>query len=139
MSYPRLDISMVAEELRAPLRKLPRMPFANTWGGALIRTVLRFMPSAKVHGVKIEQRNDLNPPLRIYIPDVCQSDGALYWIHGGGYVIGRAAVDDSLCGAPPYLFFWNTNSPHRLVDLHQLTSVRRLIRGRRYGTIFPFP
>lgn len=90
---------MVAEELRAPLRKLPRMPFASVWGRALIRTVLRLLPSAKVHGVSIEQRNDLNPPLRIYYPDVRKSDGALYWIHGGGYVIGRAAVDDRLCGA----------------------------------------
>ena len=90
---------MVAEELRAPLRKLPRMPFASAWGRALIRTALRLLPTAKVRGVRIEQRNDLNLPLRIYHPDIRQSDGALYWIHGGGYVIGRAAVDDSLCGA----------------------------------------
>lgn len=90
---------MVAEELRAPLRKLPRMPFASAWGRALIRTVLRLLPSAKVAGVSIEQRNDLNPALRIYHPDVRKSDGALYWIHGGGYVIGRAAIDDRLCGA----------------------------------------
>jgi acetyl esterase/lipase len=90
---------MVADELRDPLRKVPRIPIGSTWGRALTRTVLRLLPSAKVAGVRIEKRRDLNPALRIYHPTIRKSKGALYWIHGGGYVIGRASLDDRLCAA----------------------------------------
>jgi acetyl esterase/lipase len=92
-----LDISKVAEDLRGPLQKLPKMPFASVWGRALMRTILRLIPSTKIEGIRIEKRCDLNPSLRIYHPDVRKSDGALYWIHGGGYVIGNAKIDDRFC------------------------------------------
>jgi acetyl esterase/lipase len=94
-----VKISNVLDELRGPLRKLPRIPIGSVWGRALTRTILRLLPSAKVVGVRIEKRQDLNPALRIYHPIKRKSKGALYWIHGGGYVIGRASLDDRLCAA----------------------------------------
>ena len=38
------------------------------------------------------------PARRIYRPRLQRSNGALLWIHGGGYIIGNAAIDDALCG-----------------------------------------
>ena len=35
--------------------------------------------------------------LRVYTPDGGGSGGALYWIHGGGMVIGAGAQDDAQC------------------------------------------
>lgn len=93
-----MDISNVAEDLRGPLRKLPKMPFASVWGRTVIRTALRLMPATKVDGVRVVKRKDLKPQLRVYQPDVRKSDGALYWIHGGGYLIGNAKIDDRFCG-----------------------------------------
>ncbi len=90
---------MVAEALRGPVQKLPRMPFGSAWGRALMRTLLRVLPAPKVEGVRIEVRNDLNPSLRIYHPTMRKSTAALYWIHGGGYIIGRPVVDDRLCAS----------------------------------------
>lgn len=35
--------------------------------------------------------------VRLHRPRERRSDGALLWIHGGGYVVGSAAQDDALC------------------------------------------
>lgn len=79
------------------MRRIPPMPFSSHWGRALIRTALRLIPSTRVDGVNIVNRNNFKPGLRIYHPDVHRSDGALYWIHGGGHLIGYAAIGDSFC------------------------------------------
>jgi acetyl esterase/lipase len=52
------------------------------------------MPAAKLDAITIEPRADLKPRLRIYRPNVrrslARSTAALYWIHGGGMIIGTA-------------------------------------------------
>jgi acetyl esterase/lipase len=55
------------------------------------------MPSGKLDGVKIEQRRTAEVSVRIYRPAVRRSTAALFWIHGGGLVIGRAVQDDRTC------------------------------------------
>jgi acetyl esterase/lipase len=37
--------------------------------------------------------------VRLYTPAVRRSRAALLWLHGGGFVIGRAVQDDRLCAA----------------------------------------
>src|SRR3954451_11447795 len=94
-----MNISKVAPELRRPLRMLPPVPIGNALGRRLIRALGGLMPATKVDGVTIERRNNLQPRLRIYRPTMRHSKGALYWIHGGGMVIGSAAQDDRLCSS----------------------------------------
>jgi acetyl esterase/lipase len=94
-----MNISKVAPELQRPLRRIPPVPIGSAPGRRLIRALGRLMPATRLEGVTIEQRNNLQPRLRIYRPTIRHSKGALYWIHGGGMVIGSAAQDDRLCAS----------------------------------------
>jgi acetyl esterase/lipase len=68
----------------------------------LIRLLTHVVPAQKItRGVTVK---DVwvpgNPPVRVrlYRPEGLAADApALLWIHGGGYVIGRPEMDDSLC------------------------------------------
>jgi acetyl esterase/lipase len=95
-----MDISRVAPELRAPMRRVTRLPIPmeRAWGRRVIRTLLAVMPATRLEGVSIEQPRDAAPSVRIYRPEVQRSPLALFWIHGGGLIIGRAVQDDRLCG-----------------------------------------
>jgi acetyl esterase/lipase len=84
----------VAPELRAALRRTPRLPIIPTWARRLVRFVLRRLPAAKLDGVSVEQMGGV----RVYRPAQRRSDAALFWIHGGGLIIGQAVQDDQRCG-----------------------------------------
>lgn len=92
-----MDISKVAAELQKPMRAVPALPLGNALGRRFMRFLGTLAPAAKVDGVVIEQRRDAQLRLRLYRPDTLHSNAALFWIHGGGYVIGQASQDDRLC------------------------------------------
>ncbi len=77
---------------------MPSLPIGSAWGRRLLRMLGELSPAAKVDNVAIEPRNDTQPRLRIYRPATRRSNSALFWIHGGGFVIGKASQDDRLCG-----------------------------------------
>lgn len=86
---------------RAPLAYLP-LSFGPT-----TTRVMRSLPSrpaAPVAGVTIDvvtvPGDGGQPPVevRVYTPHRRSSDGALLWIHGGGYIVGSAAEDDPAAG-----------------------------------------
>lgn len=52
---------------------------------------------ARMDSVDLERVKAAGKGLRIYHPHKRQSRGALFWIHGGGFVMGCAAMDDRLC------------------------------------------
>jgi acetyl esterase/lipase len=86
----------IAPELRGPARRVPPLPLGSGWGRWLVRALTRLQPAAMLEGVALERVDD--PRLRVYRPEIVRSDAALFWIHGGGMVIGRAAQDDGICG-----------------------------------------
>lgn len=92
-----MDINQVAPELRGPVRRIPFLPLGSAWGRGLVRGMSGLIPARKLDGVTIEQRNDVQPRLRLYRPAQQRSAAALYWIHGGGMIIGRPVQDDGLC------------------------------------------
>lgn len=96
-SAPAADLTGVAPELRSAAAKLPRVPYDSKIARLLIRTLLRFMRAPKVDGVAIETCRAIKPALRVYRPSARKSDAALLWIHGGGFLIGNAKVDDRFC------------------------------------------
>jgi len=51
-----------------------------------------------VDGVTIETPRGVEPGVRVYRPASVRAPAALLWIHGGGFVIGRAAQNDRFCG-----------------------------------------
>jgi acetyl esterase/lipase len=94
-----MELSQVATELREPMRRVTRVPLAadRAWSRRITRALLAVIPDAKLDGVTIEKRRTTEVAVRIYRPAHRQSDAALFWIHGGGLVIGRAVQDDQLC------------------------------------------
>ena len=67
-------------------------------GRSIARVALTLMPAAKLDGVTIERITDAGPGVRVYRPSVVRSPAALFWVHGGGFVIGRAVQNDRFCG-----------------------------------------
>ena len=95
---PPLTLDDVAPEMRTLVRRLPRLPFDRAWVRRLARAAQRLLPAKRVAGVRVEARRELRG-IRIHRPDALRSPAAVFWIHGGGYIIGRPAQDDPLCGA----------------------------------------
>jgi acetyl esterase/lipase len=92
-----VELSKVAPELRQAAGKAPTLALDAGWVRGLVQALLGLMPAAKIDGVRLETHDGVWPHLRIFRPDQLRSAGALFWIHGGGYLIGRAVQDDRLC------------------------------------------
>jgi acetyl esterase/lipase len=93
-----MKLSKVAPELRNLVRWMPNTPVRTRIGRAITRAMVGLIPAVEVPGVSVEIIESENVRLRLYRPEVSQSDAALLWIHGGGYLMGRAIQDDKLCG-----------------------------------------
>ncbi|WP_027552801.1 alpha/beta hydrolase [Bradyrhizobium sp. Cp5.3] len=97
-----MKVSQIALELQKPVRQanVP-LPLGSALGRYVLRQLGKLMvPNAKkLHGVRLEVQDALRPPLRIYHPQARSSEGALLWIHGGGFVLGNAALDDRFCAS----------------------------------------
>ncbi len=92
-----MESALVASELRAPLRRVMLLPVPTSHGWRLrvVRALLAVIPSGKLEGVTIETPRTTGatsasdgPHVRLYRPAVRRSPAALFWIHGGGLVIG---------------------------------------------------
>ncbi|MFC8681964.1 alpha/beta hydrolase [Microbacterium ureisolvens] len=92
-----MDISAVNPALRTATEKAPTIRIdkpAVRWFAA---TASSLIPGRRVDGVERRTLRHDGVKLRIYIP--AQPSGAgLLWIHGGGLVVGAAAMDDVHCG-----------------------------------------
>ena len=87
----------IAPELRAPLAKLPSLPLRSALFRRLTTGLMKLRRPPSLPGVSITVHKA--PALRLYRPAVPRSDAALLWIHGGGYIIGTASIDDAFCAS----------------------------------------
>src|SRR5262245_6255410 len=92
-----MDLSLVAPELRGPLRLLPPLPIGRRWALRLFRLGAAHRPGRRVSGVRVDDLAAGRVPLRIYRPVERSGGAALLWIHGGGFVLGSPAQDDTFC------------------------------------------
>ena len=92
-----MDAALIAPELRGPLRWLPPLPIGNRLMLRLIRVSGRLVPGTRADDVRVEDRVDGRARLRVYQPAARRSPAALFWIHGGGYVLGSPRQDESRC------------------------------------------
>ena len=92
-----MDIAKVDPSLRAATEKSPKLNLENGLTRWLIATLSGMAPGKKIDGVErqLVRAGDLR--LRVYVPEN-PSGAGLLWIHGGGLVLGAAAMDDRLCG-----------------------------------------
>ena len=65
----------------------------------LLRTLARVLPTRRVDGVTVAVERVGSLKARVYRPRTTSTDGALLWIHGGGFVVGDARQDHALCAA----------------------------------------
>ncbi|GAA3641982.1 alpha/beta hydrolase [Microbacterium awajiense] len=92
-----MDLSDIDPALRDAARRVPKLPILTGFGRAVTAAALRLAPGARVDGVerRIVREGAVN--VRVYTP-ADASGAALLWMHGGGLVIGAAAMDDRFCG-----------------------------------------
>ncbi|MDE8653644.1 alpha/beta hydrolase [Novosphingobium album (ex Liu et al. 2023)] len=90
------DTTLIDGELRAALGKVPAVPLRSALFRRIAPLLMKLRPVPKVAGVTISTHKGA-AALRLYQPRERRSDGALLWIHGGGYIIGTASLDDQFC------------------------------------------
>lgn len=91
-----MDESLVAPELRHMVQRYPFKLLEYDFGRPLTRLLIKFIPPTRMKGVTIKALKG-PPRLRIYRPAARRTDAGLLWIHGGGYVLGAARVNDFSC------------------------------------------
>jgi acetyl esterase/lipase len=86
----------MAPELRDAFAKLPPMRLQSALFRRIIPLLLKLRPTPKVKGVTMTVPRG-TPAMRIYEPEQRKAKGAILWIHGGGYIVGNASIDDQFC------------------------------------------
>lgn len=96
-----LTLDDVHEDLRPMYARpvaLPASVLGTAAGRWLINAAMKFTLRADTTGVSITTRPTGSTMSRVYLPtEGVRGTGALLFIHGGGFVIGRAAMNDALC------------------------------------------
>jgi acetyl esterase/lipase len=97
-------ISKVHPELQDALKKNPSIHYSskNLW---FIRLLISLIPAPKtpadvsINNIKIDNRDgSAKIRLRIYQPvQPANATPLLIWMHGGGYIIGKPEMEDTLC------------------------------------------
>ena len=93
----RMDISAVNPALRTATERAPAVNIERPVVRWFAATASSVIPGKRVAGVERRILRSDGVKLRVYTP--AQPSGAgLLWIHGGGLVLGSAAMDDVHCG-----------------------------------------
>ena len=95
-------VESVAEELRSPVMFLP-LHLTNPAITRLVRSLPMMpyeFPAHIRHDVRTVQGRDGRPDLRVHLyqrADRVRPSGVLYWMHGGGFVIGTPDMSHQFC------------------------------------------
>lgn len=81
---------------RAPLAAIP---FHWRWALPVWRWATGLARPVPRTGVDVVDHAEAGVPVRVYRPQAGASGGALVWLHGGGLIVGRLAMDDGRCAA----------------------------------------
>lgn len=93
-----MNVDEIHPELRRRFRLIPQLPFNNRAFVVFANLLLKIIPKKKaIDGVLIEERKLENAGIRIYRPEGELSGAGLLFIHGGGFIIGTAAMMDRIC------------------------------------------
>jgi acetyl esterase/lipase len=94
----RITAERVDAELRGGMRGMRfGPPVGSSWGRAVIRALQRLSRPDVAGGVTLSTVPVGAGAVRVYRPEGELSGAGLLWVHGGGYVIGQAAMDDRFC------------------------------------------
>ncbi len=93
---------MNTDELNPQLQKvysrIPAVPFHKPWLLKLLQLNTKWQGKPKsVPGITISDHRFGEAGVRVYQPEGQTSGAGLLWIHGGGYIIGKPAINDREC------------------------------------------
>lgn len=92
-----MDIAKIDPSLRRRTERAISLNLERRLTLAFVGRASRLAPGKRVEGVRRRIVRDGAARVRVYIP--AEPTGAgLLWTHGGGMVLGSAAVDDVFCG-----------------------------------------
>jgi acetyl esterase/lipase len=96
-----MDIQQVHPELRKAYSRMPALPIHNPAFHFVFNLLMKLMPARikPAAGVDIEDRSVGKCTVRIFRPEGKASGAGLLWIHGGGYIMGNAGMNDRECTA----------------------------------------
>lgn len=95
-----MDLERINPQFREAVKRMPNLPLHNRWVRAVIsRLSARMRKPVVVAGVQVEDLRLDHGILRIYRPESSQSGAALFWIHGGGLILGNPGLNDRECSA----------------------------------------
>jgi acetyl esterase len=93
-----MDLDLIDPEMRRAARLTPALPVHLHWTLPVMRWLTKVGTRHKLpSGVTVEIRPVGAASVHIYRPPEQTSDGAVLWIHGGGFVVGAAIMDDVRC------------------------------------------
>lgn len=93
-----MDLDLIDPEMRRAARFMPAVPVHRRGMLPVIRWLTEVGLRSKVPADVTVEVRPLGPAsIRIYRPVGPASTGAVLWIHGGGFVIGAAKMDDARC------------------------------------------
>jgi len=93
-----MDIEKIDPELRRVYRLTPPIPVHRAWTLPVIRKLIDLSGRSKApDDVTITDHEIGDAAVRVYRPSSPTTDAAILWMHGGGYVIGTARMDDRRC------------------------------------------
>ena len=92
-----MNLDRAHPELQKSLRRIPTIPVQYAPVRWLISKLANLMPGFKGDDdIEVEWIEHSHSQSKVYQPRNLQSDMALLWIHGGGYLFGHANQDDKL-------------------------------------------
>ena len=92
-------MSVDRRALHPDLRRaaFPSAPFHWRWALPFWRWATGRARPVPRDGVEVVDHAEAGVPVRVYRPTAVRSGGALLWLHGGGLLVGRPAMDDDRC------------------------------------------
>lgn len=93
-----MDLDDVDPSLRKAVRRVPSINPRSAFLRFVGRVAFHFIPVPRIPGVAVSVVELGDVRLRVYRPERQSGDGALFWIHGGGLVVGSPRQDEALCG-----------------------------------------
>lgn len=95
-----MEIGRIHPQFRDAVKRFPTLPVHNRWFRAVIsRLSSRVRKPQAMPGVRVEDRQLAHGLVRIYRPESGQNGAALFWIHGGGLILGNPGLNDRECHA----------------------------------------
>ena len=95
-----MGLNSVPREFRDKLRWIPHPPYHIHAARRALDALIRLGRLFEFKGderIKVRREDHGEAGCKVYQPVDPTSDAAMLWIHGGGYILGEAYVDDGAC------------------------------------------